>query len=179
MARQNKIDAVGKIGELISQSTITVATDYRGLSAAEISGLRKRLREAGVEFRVIKNTLARLAADKAGREDFKGLLDGPTAIAFSQGDVMIPAKTLSEYVRATRISLRIKGAMLEEKILDAAQVQQLATLPSREVLLSMVLGTMQMPLASLAGVLAAQLRKLPYVLQARIQQLEEGGSNNG
>ncbi len=179
MARQNKIDAVEKIGEIISQSTIAVATDYRGLSAAEISGLRRRLREAGVEFRVVKNTLARLAADKAGREDFKSLLDGPTAIAFTQGDVVIPAKTLSEYVRTARLSLRIKGAMLEERILDTAQVQELATLPGREVLLSMILGTMQMPLASLAGVLTAQLRKLPYVLQARIQQLEEGGSNNG
>jgi large subunit ribosomal protein L10 len=178
MVRQSKIDAVDRLEEVLSQSAIAVATDYRGLSAAEITGLRRRLREAGVEFRVVKNTLTRLAAEKAGREGFKSLLDGPTAIAFSHNDAVAPAKVLSEYLRSSRIALSIKGAMLEERILDAAQVQALAALPSREVLLATLLGTMQSPLAALSGVLAAQLRKILNVIQARIQQLE-GGSKSG
>ncbi|MFQ5826135.1 MAG: 50S ribosomal protein L10, partial [Dehalococcoidia bacterium] len=101
MVRKSKIDAVDRLEEILSQSAIAVATDYRGLSAAEITGLRRRLREGGIEFRVIKNTLARLAAEKAGREGFKSLLDGPTAIAFSRGDAVAPAKVLSEYLRSS------------------------------------------------------------------------------
>ncbi|MFQ5827209.1 MAG: 50S ribosomal protein L10, partial [Dehalococcoidia bacterium] len=109
---------------------------------------------------------------------FKSLLDGPTAIAFSRGDALAPAKVLSEYLRSSRLPLSIKGAMLEERILDAAQVQALAVLPSREVLLATLLGTLQSPMAALSGVLAAQLRKILNVLQAHIQQLE-GGSKSG
>ena len=163
---------MAELVERFLRTTMVVATNYRGLSVAEITQLRRRLREAGVEYRVVKNTLARLAAERAVRPGIVQLLDGPTGLALGYGEGMEPAKALLEYARSSRTSLIIRGALVDGRVLSPAEVEVLATLPPREVLLAQVTGAVQAPLARLVGTLSAVLRQFMGVIQARIDQLE-------
>lgn len=142
-----------------------ILTDYRGLNVAEITDLRRKLRESGVEYRVTKNTLTRFAAAKAGVEGLDPILIGPTAVAFGMEDAVMPAKILVEYAKANK-TLEIKGGVLEGKAIDVGKVEYLAKIPSREELLAKALGSMQAPITGFAGVLAAIPRKLLYALNA-------------
>ena len=172
MPREEKVRAVEKLYEEISRCNIGVLTDYRGLSVAEMMALRNQLRELGIGFNVVKNTLARLAAGKAERSDVSGLFEGPVAIAFGYGEIAQPAKVLVDYIRSSKSSLNIKGGFLKDSLLTAEEVDTLATLPSRDVLIAKVLGTMQSPISGLLGCLTNPLRGFIGVLEARKQQLE-------
>lgn len=174
MPTEKKIQAVEELAEILSKSTVAIATDYRGLSTAEISQLRRRLRERGIAYHVVKNTLAQRAAEQVGRPALRSLLVGPTALAFGYGDVVEPAKVLTEYIRSTRTVLTVRGGLLDNRVLSADEVTALSLLPPREVILAQLLGQLQGPMAALANVLSANLRSLLGVLQARIQQLEGG-----
>ena len=171
MARPEKVAMVQEIQERLSKSQGAVLTDYRGLNAAEITELRKRLRDAGVEYKVLKNTLTTLAAEELELEGLIPLLEGPTAIAFGYDDPVAPAKIISEFAKTNK-NLEVKGGLLEGKILDPAGVKDLAELPSREVLLSMVVRGMQGPIAGLVNVLQGNIRNLVYALDAVRQQKE-------
>lgn len=149
----------------LETAKISVLADYRGLNVAQDTELRRRLREAGVEYRVVKNTLTRLAANQLGLQELDAYLEGPTAIAFSVEDPVAPAKVLAEFAKTNK-ALEIKAGILEGKIIDINGVRALAELPSREVLLSKVLGGMQAPLYGFANVLQGNLRNLVYVLEA-------------
>ncbi len=142
-----------------------VLTDYRGLNVAEATELRAKLREAGVEFKVLKNTLVHIAADLVGIEGLDSYLKGPTAIAFSYTDPVSPAKILAEFAR-THKALEIKAGILENGVIDADAVKALADLPSKEVLLAKLLGAMQSPLSGFAGSLQNLLRQFVCVLDA-------------
>ncbi len=172
MSREKKAQIIDRLQETFSRCNIGIFTDYRGLSALEMIGLRRRLREAGIEYKVVKNTLARFAAERAGREELASFFEGPLAIAFGYSDIMEPAKVLSDYIRTSKVSLSIKGGFLSDGLLTLEDVTTLATLPSREVLITKVLGGMQSPLANLVNCLTAPMRGVIGVLQARIQQLE-------
>jgi large subunit ribosomal protein L10 len=139
----------------------------------QITDLRRQLREAGIEYRVVKNTLLRLAAEKAGRQQFLSIVEGPTAIAFA-ADPMAPVKVLESYVRTGRTTLALRGALIGDRVYGREDTLALATLPPREVLLGQALGTLQAPLARFVGVLQASLQGLVGVLEARRQQLAEG-----
>lgn len=130
MARPEKVAVVQEIQERISQSQGAVLADYRGLDAGQMTELRKELREAGVEFKVLKNTLTILAAQELEMNDLIPLLNGPTAIAFGYDDPVAPAKILSEFAKKSKV-LEIKGGILEGKVLDPEGVMSLADLPSR------------------------------------------------
>lgn len=142
-----------------------VLADYRGLNVASITKVRRRLREAGGEFKVVKNTLTRIAAREIGLEGLDPYLVGPTAIAFGFADPVAPAKAIVELAREFK-QLEVKGGILEGRVIDAKEVRRLADLPSREVLLGRVLGGMQAPLYGFAGALQGLLRSLVYVLEA-------------
>lgn len=174
MSREKKVKLVGEIEEAITKCNVAVLTDYRGLSASELTNLRRKLREAGVEYRVVKNTLARLAAKGAGKDFLTGSFDGPVAIAFGYDDIAGPAKALLDYIRSSKSILAIKGGFLGDRLLTPDEVTALSKLPSREVLLSQVLAGMQSPIVSLLNLLNSPLRGFMAIIQARIKQLEGG-----
>ena len=173
MAREKKIGIIDELQEIFSKCDIGVLTDYRGLSTAEINNLRRQLRESTVSYRVVKNTLAKFAAERAGKNDLSALFEGPVAIAFGYGDVTAPARVLADHIRTAKSTLSIKGGFLGDRLLTIADVEALAALPSREILLAKVLGGMQSPIAGLASVLASPVRGFMGILQARMKQLEE------
>lgn len=174
MIREKKEESVKKIQDLLSDSTVAIVTDYRGMTVGDLGKLRRQLKDSGIEYHVVKNTMASLAAQNAGREELKGLLKGPSAIAFGYGEVNEPARALTDYIRTTRAPMSIKGGVLPGRLLTSDDVSTLSSLPPRSYLIALVLRQMQSPLYSLVGVLSAELTALARVLQARKQQLEGG-----
>mgnify|MGYP000943719977 FL=1 len=175
MARPEKVAMVHEIQERLTKVQGAVVTDYRGLNAGEMTALRKELREAGIEFKVLKNTLTILAAEKAEMNDLIPLLTGPTAFAFGYDDPVAAAKIISEFAKKNK-NLEIKGGILEGAVLDPAGVESLADLPSREVLLAMVMRAMQGPLSGMVNVLQGNIRNLVYALEAVRKQKAEASA---
>lgn len=166
MARiEEKQVIIQEILEKINQSKSIVITDYRGLNVAQVTELRAKLREAGVEYKVLKNTMVRFAAKEAGIEGLDDILAGPTAVAFGLTDAVAPAKILSDFAKAND-KLQIKAGVLDKKVLTPDNVKALADIPPREVLLSMVLRGMQGPISGLVNVLQGNIRNLVYALAA-------------
>jgi large subunit ribosomal protein L10 len=165
-----KVQEVEEITEILRESSLTILTDYRGLSVTQMQQFRAGLREHDSQFRVVKNTLTGIAADNAGLGEVRPLLEGPTAIVTSKDDPVGPAKAVQDFVRSSRI-LQIKGAILEGAVIPASEVERLASLPSREELLAKVVGGINAPLYGLVSVLSGTIRSLQYVLQARAEQL--------
>ena len=145
------------------QSAILI--DYRGLTVEEVTDLRNKFREAGVEYRVLKNTMIRRAVDALGMEGLDSVLEGPTAVAFGMEDAVAPAKIISEFIKKTN-KTEIKAGVLEGKVVDVAAVNALASLPSREVLVAKVLGSMNAPITGFVTALSGNIRNLQYVLNA-------------
>ena len=133
---------------------------------------RAKLRGGDVEYRVIKNTLARRAAEAAGVPALQSELKGPVAIAFGYDDLGLPAKLINEFVRATRLKLEVVGGLVEGRVFSPEQVKQLADLPSRESLIAQLLGTLQSPVAQLVGIMQTPVQQLVGVLDAYKQKLE-------
>ena len=172
MSRQKKAQIIDRLQEAFSKCSVGILTNYRGLSTPEITILRRRLRESGIEYKVVKNTLARFAAERVGRNDLVSSFDGPIAVAFGYGDITEPARVLADYIRTSKASLSIKGGFLGDKLLTGEEVETLSALPSREILLAKILGGMQSPISALLGCLTTPIRGIMGVLQARIRQLE-------
>lgn len=148
-AIENKQVQVQEITEKFQGAASVVVVDYRGLNVAQVTELRKQLREAGVEFKVYKNTLTRRAAEAAGLEGINEVLVGPNAIAFSNEDVVAPAKIINEFAKKNE-ALEIKAGIIEGTISSVEDVKALAELPSREGLLSMLLSVLQAPVRNFA-----------------------------
>jgi len=174
--KTKKPQIVERITQLLSDSRFLIATDYRGLSVAEMAELRHQLRNIGIEYHVVKNTLARFAAEKSGKQELSELLTGPTAIAFSQENIVPVAKALVDFIRISKSTLSIKGALMDDSVIGAADVTRLAYLPPIEVLRARLVSLLLSPLYSLQNVLSANLSALSTVLNARIQQL--GGTTD-
>ncbi|MFJ7921089.1 50S ribosomal protein L10 [Lysinibacillus fusiformis] len=148
-AIENKQVQVQEITEKFQNASSVVVVDYRGLNVTQVTELRKQLREAGVEFKVYKNTLTRRAAEAAGLEGINDVLVGPNAIAFSNEDVVAPAKIINEFAKKNE-ALEIKAGIIEGTISSVEDVKALAELPSREGLLSMLLSVLQAPVRNFA-----------------------------
>ncbi len=144
-----KQQIVQDLVESFKDSACTVFADYRGLNVSDVTELRKKLREAGVEFKVYKNTLLRRAAAQVDLEGLNEHLTGPTAVAFSKEDAVAPAKILHEFAKSNE-HLKIKAGVLEGEIVSVDQIKELADLPSREGLLSMLLSVLQAPVRNFA-----------------------------
>jgi large subunit ribosomal protein L10 len=162
--REEKQQLVNEITARLQNSVCTVVTDYRGLNVAQVTQLRKKLREAGVEFKVLKNTLTRLATKESNLTDLDQYLTGPSAIAFSDTDAVAPAKVLAEFAKKNQ-ALEIKGGVVEGQVVDFNRIKQLADLPSREGLLSMLLSVLQAP-----------VRNFALAVKAVSEQKEEQGA---
>ena len=168
-----KQSVVSELKGKLSASKGAVLTNYRGLTVAQDTQLRRKLREGGVEYRVVKNTMTRIAAQEIGIEGLDVYLEGPTAIAMCETDPVAPARIISEFIKENKLkSLEVKAGLLEGKVIDADGVKALADLPSREVLLSKALAGMQSPIVGFVNVLQGSLRKFVYALEAVRKQKE-------
>ncbi|PLX78893.1 MAG: 50S ribosomal protein L10 [Desulfuromonas sp.] len=165
MNRNSKEQMVAEFAEKLASAKAAFIADYRGLTVDQVNDLRGKLREAGVDYRVVKNTLLKLAIKGTDAECLEEFLQGPTAIAIALDDPVAPAKALSEYVKGND-KFQLKGGMLEGKTLALDDIKALADLPSREVLLAKMLGSMSAPATNFVGVLAAVPRSLVQVLAA-------------
>lgn len=146
---EQKSQQVSEVTTKLKDSSCVVIADYRGLNVAQVTELRKQLREAGIEFQVLKNTLVRRATANAELTALDEHLTGPTAIAFSKEDVVAPAKILSDFAKKNE-HLKVKAGVVEGRVVDVAQIKALADLPSREGLLSMLLSVLQAPMRNFA-----------------------------
>ncbi len=171
-AGKRKLAMVADLHERLGRATSAVVTDYRGLTVRELEELRRKLRGLGIDYLVVKNTLARRAATDAGMAEFSSVLVGPVGLALGYADVAAPARVLSENFRLTR-KLPVVAGFVEGTVLDADGVRSIAELPPREVLQAQFAGTLQSPLSSLAGALQHYLSQFAGALEARRDQLEE------
>ena len=177
MPTQAKIDKVSELQEKLERCSIVVTASYGNIAVNEMTELRRRTREAGVEFLVIKNSLMSLAADAAQVPQLKEIMQGPTAVALGYGEPVDVARTLHEYIRSTRSALAIQGAVMGGgPTLQKPEVERLATLPPRDQLVAQLLGQLQAPIYGLLSVLSGPLRNFGGLLQARIHQLETEGA---
>lgn len=166
------------VAELKAQMTSAkgaVFTSYRGLTVAQDTELRRELRAAGVTYRVVKNTMTRIAAKEAGLEGIDEHLEGTTALAFSAEDAVAPAKVICDYIKKNKLEdagiLTVKVGLVEGKVIDASEVKALASLPSREELIAKLLGSMNAPISNTVNVLQGVIRNAVYVLDAiRVQK---------
>lgn len=172
MANPSKVAAVEELVDKFQRGQGIILTDYRGLNVKDMTELRKQLREVGVEFKVVKNTLALRAAQQLNIEGVDDMFVGPTAVAIGYDDPVSAAKVISEFAK-THEALEVKGGVLEGRVIDVDGVKALADLPTREELLAQVLRGMQSPITGLAGVLQGTLRKLVYALEAVRQKKDE------
>jgi len=167
--RPEKVAVVTEVTEKLRASSAVLVTEYRGLTVAQLASLRRTLRPAGGEYKVYKNTLASFAAREAGLDGLADLLVGPTGITFVTGDAAAVAKALRDAAKATPL-LVLKGGVIGGKVISAKDVEALADLPSREVLLAQFAGALQAPLVKTAGLLQALPRNFAYGLKALIDQ---------
>jgi len=163
VARPEKEAVVKELTDKFTSAKSLVITDYLGLNVAEITELRSKLREAGVEFKVVKNTLAAIAANDVEMEEMTDYFSGPTAIAFGEDDAVSPAKVLVEFAKDHEV-LEIKAGLLNGEIISKEKVESLAEIPSREELLAKAFASMKAPLTGLVNVLQGNIRGLVQVL---------------
>lgn len=167
--RQEKVAVVDEVTAKLNEASAVIVTEYRGMSVGQLAALRRQLRPAGGEYKVYKNTLARFAAHNAGLPGLADLLVGPSGITFITGDAAAVAKALRDASKANPL-LVLKGGVIGGKVISAKDVEALADLPSREVLLAQFAGALQAPMAKMAGLLQAMPRNLAYGLKALIDQ---------
>lgn len=163
MARPEKVSEVETLKDRLSRARTVVLTDFRGLTVAEINQLRARLREARVEYRVVKNRLLRIAAREAGIEGLDRYLEGPTGAAFGYEDPVLPAKIIHDFIRQMR-KLETKGGVVDRRAVTPQEIRALADLPPRPVLLAQLAGSIQGPLYGLMNVLTGPGRGLVVAL---------------
>ncbi len=170
MPTEAKQAAVAELVELLKESDTAIVSDHRGLSVADLLKVRRELHSKDIQYRIIKNRLAKIAAEQADRQELVPLLTGPSAIAVGGADESTLAKSLLDATKPFNVEIR--GAALNGVTVDAAAVKALAALPGREQLLAQLAGTMASPLSSMASLFAAPLRNLGYGLQQLKEQRE-------
>jgi large subunit ribosomal protein L10 len=169
MPTEAKRETVAALKEELSGSTTLIVSEYRGLKVSEIADIRRSLRKQDVSYRVVKNRLMRIAANESGNDALAPFLEGPSAIAFGSGDEATIAKAVLDATRAYKI-VKVKGGVLSGRAIDASGVTRLATLPSREMLLSQIAGAIAAPMATVAGLFDAPLRDIAGGIDALIKQ---------
>jgi large subunit ribosomal protein L10 len=174
MARPEKVAVVDEIRTKLAEADATVLTEYRGLTVHEIANLRGSLRGSGTEYKVFKNTLARRAIEGAGYDEITSMFEGPVALAFVRGDAAAAAKALRDFGRDNP-ALVVKGGLLGERIITPADIEALADLPSRDVMLTQIAGMFQAPLTKAAGLFQAFTRNFAYGVQALIDERVAAG----
>jgi large subunit ribosomal protein L10 len=174
VGRAEKGTSIAEFREKLSGVRGAVLTDFRGLSVADITELRSLLRKSEVEYKVVKNTLARLAVKDTGLEGLAAYFEGPTAIAFSRKDAVAASKVLTTWGKS-RPTFTIKGGVIEGRVVGSAEIAELAAVPPREVLLARMAGALQAPITGLVRVLAVHLLGLACALD-QVRQKKEGAA---
>ncbi|NNL96976.1 MAG: 50S ribosomal protein L10 [Acidimicrobiia bacterium] len=172
MARPEKVAVVEEIKEKLESAEAVFVTEYRGLTVGQQQELRRSLKKAEAEYKVFKMSLARRAAEESGLQDLLVWLDGPTAIAFSEGDPVPTAKSLKDFADSNE-NLVVKGGLLAGAILDAEAVRKLADIEPRDVLLAKLAGAMSAPMSKLAGLMNAILRQPATAMQQLLEKKEQ------
>lgn len=170
-----KVVEVAEIRQKLERSSGVVLVEYQGMNVLEVTDLRNQLRKAGVEYRVLKNTLVNRAADELAITGLEPFLKGSTAVAFGYEDPTAPAKVLTEYMKKNEKTnkLKIKCGLVEKKLVQTADVEALAKIPAKEVLVAKLLGTLNAPIANFVGVLNGPARALVCALNAVREQKEQ------
>lgn len=170
MPTEKNVQAVSELEEDFKASPLIIAAEYRGLSVSQMQGMRRAVRESGSQFKISKNTLARIAAENAGRPELKEFIGGPIGFLTTDADPAAAAKVLVNYIDSNSIEMTIVGGALDGEVLSADRIKALAKLPSKEVLLAKLLGSMNTPITNLAMVMNGPIRAFAIVLQ-RISEL--------
>lgn len=177
---EKKKAIVAELKNKLTSAKGAVLVSYKGLSVAQDTALRVELRKAGVNYHVVKNTMTRIAATEAGMEGLVSHLEGTTALAVSAEDAVAPAKVISEFMKKNNLEdqgiLTIKAGIVEGQVVSADEVKAIASLPSREVLIGKLLGSIQAPLSNTVGIMGSMLRSIVTVLDAVRKQKEEQAS---
>ncbi len=173
MNKEQKIEAVAQIAQQIEESQAVFAIDYRGVTVSQIASVRAQLGDLDASFRVVKNSLTELAADKAGAEHLKSLLEGPTALTFVRGDAAAAAKAISTFNRETDL-LPFKGGIMDGEPIEVEQLKIIARLPAREVLYGQLVGMIAAPVGGLVRGLGGLIGGLAVALgQIQAQRADE------
>jgi large subunit ribosomal protein L10 len=172
MPTEKKELNVKGLEEKFSKATVGVITLYRGLKTPEINELRRKLRENNAEYKVVKDSLAEIAAKNTGNAYLENNFKGPVGVAFGYGDAAKTVKVIADYLRTSKSTMKMEWGFMDKRVLKAAELDILAKLPSREVLLARVLGGLQSPIYGFVSVISAQMRGLAQVLQGRVKQME-------
>ncbi|MCY4581641.1 MAG: 50S ribosomal protein L10 [Chloroflexi bacterium] len=172
MPTEAKREAVADLAGRLGKASIAIATDFSGLKVNQMTELRRQLREQGVEYKVVKNRIAYLAAGDSGVEVFRDILEGSTGVVLGYDDPVAAAKAVNDFVRQTRADLKVRKGVMDGKLLSESQVVALAALPGKDELVARLLGQMNAPISGLVNVLSGPTRALAIVLQRRAEQLE-------
>lgn len=175
MNKDQKAAVVSRLTKQFGETTTMFVADYRGLDMPDITELRSQLRDADAQFSVVKNTLARRAATDAGLEEVAELFVGPTAVAFVHGDAAAVAKALKEFGKTRDGVLELRGGLMDGNMVDAAQVREIAELPTRDVILAMLLSTIDGPARQLVGAVNAPARDIVSLLGNWVEKRKEAG----
>ena len=177
MNRKEKEQVVSDLQKQVEQVKAVVLTNYRGLKVGQMDQLRRRLREEKITYSVVKNTMMKLASKGSALEKLHDYFEGPTAIAMSTGDPIPLARILSEFQKAQPL-LEIKAGWIEGRVSSPEEVKALASMPSREVMLGKILGSIQMSGMQVAGTILSALQQVVSTVQARVDQLEKQSSSS-
>lgn len=169
--RPEKAAKVAELKELLTNSKCTILVDFCGLTVAQDTDFRRKMREAGVHYNVVKNTLLRIAAVEAGIEGLESSLEKNTAIAVAPEDPVAVAKIICDFAKENK-ALKIKVGVLDGKVINADDIKALAALPPREVLVAKILGSMNAPITGFVNVLQGTIRNVVYALDAVRKQKE-------
>jgi len=168
-----KNDKIDDIKESISKAKVAIVSDYRGLSVADITNLRRKLQKEDGDYTVVKNTLAKIAIKDTQFEGLEEFLKGPSAIAFGFGDEVAPAKVILQYLKEAKKTNEVKGGVLDGKIISASDVKAISNLPSKQELLAKIMGSLNSPASGIANSLSAIQRKLVYAMEEVRKQKEQ------
>lgn len=170
MPTQAKAAQIDDLVERMQRAELTIVADYRGLTVSALQDLRGRLRPIEAEFKVAKNTLTRIAAEKIGIEGLETHLEGPTALMFAYGDIVAPAKAIGDFARSSRI-LQVKAGVMNGEVVTPEDIEAISSLPPREELLGKLVGLLASPMSRTVGVLSGPSRSVAYLVNARIESL--------
>jgi large subunit ribosomal protein L10 len=172
MPTAKKIEAVAELKDLVGRSSIMIGAEYRGLTVKEITTLRRALRDVGVDARVVKNKLFRIAANEAGMPTAGEVVEGPTMVVFGFGDIVAPAKAITDYVRTARNAFTPKKAFLDGAVVAGSMISELASLPSREQLIGQLAGAFISPMQQFVNLTNDTMQSFARLVDARAGQLE-------
>ncbi len=167
---------VAEMSEIFSNSSLIIAAEYRGIDVTQMTALRQQLRSKGARFKVIKNTFARIAADESGKSSLKDVMNGPIGFVVSDSDPAEAAKALVKYASENELPINILGGMLGADLLDQSKIKSLAILPSKEELLSKMMGSMKSPVSGIVMVMNGPIRSLVNVLQRHVENNQENSA---